>query len=301
MKKFILPAVLIGLFFSTALELRAQRYRSGYPVTRVRPAYRVRPHIAIGIGGVLGGWYGPGFYGYGPGVGVNIVIPPIGTVIQGLPPGAVERVYGGITYYYRNNTYYREREDGGFVVVEPPLGAEFDRLPMGIKLVKIDGQYYYYYPRNGNYYLKDQYEDGRTVYVLVGKNGELSVDEANDMRFGAPSNDGAAPLYDGNDRSYNNRPQNDEVYNNSSNNKNDGYPVVKNGNADDNVTDQPAGDNNTGAYSVRPQVGDRFDQLPRNSKAVVVNGQKQYVSPNGVYYKEVVEDGNKAYEVVKAQ
>jgi len=67
-------------------------------------------------------------------------------------------------------------------------------------------------------------------------------------------------------------------------------PVVRNGNAT-----QESGD---GAYSVRPQAGDRFEQLPRDSREVTRDGKKLFLSPNGVYYKEVKEEGVTEYEVV---
>jgi hypothetical protein len=47
-----------------------------------------------------------------------------------------------------------------------------------------------------------------------------------------------------------------------------------------------------------PAVGDRFDDLPADSKSVVINGAKLYLAPSGLYYKEVIEGNKVSYEVV---
>ena len=43
-----------------------------------------------------------------------------------------------------------------------------------------------------------------------------------------------------------------------------------------------------------PQIGDRIDKLPADSKTVVINGDKLYSTSSGLYYKEVIA-GNKVY------
>jgi len=48
-----------------------------------------------------------------------------------------------------------------------------------------------------------------------------------------------------------------------------------------------------------PQMGDIVTQLPPDCRKIKVNGDKLYVSPDGVYYKELQDDkGNKTYKVV---
>ncbi|HEY8930946.1 MAG TPA: DUF6515 family protein [Mucilaginibacter sp.] len=48
-----------------------------------------------------------------------------------------------------------------------------------------------------------------------------------------------------------------------------------------------------------PQMGDIVGQLPPDCRKIKVNGEKLYVSPDGVYYQETTDDkGNKAYKVV---
>ncbi|WP_114791623.1 DUF6515 family protein [Niabella yanshanensis] len=267
MKRFLLPVILAVALFLVDNVAQAQRGRiyRGYPV------YRSRPMVSVGIGGVLGGYYGPGGwrgYGWGPRVGVNVgvLIPPPGSSVRGLPPGAVKREINGITYYYRNDLYFRELQEGGFEVVEAPIGATLYRIPPGAELRKIEGKYYY--ERNGTFYARETDRDGRVCYTIVGKNGTLGNDTPYD------------------DDTYNEPIERDNVYDDNRQEA----PVVKNGNE--------ARESGEGAYSVRPQVGDRFEQLPRDSREVNRDGKKLFVSPNGVYYKEVKEEGAIEYEVV---
>ncbi|MDP9076880.1 MAG: DUF6515 family protein [Bacteroidota bacterium] len=48
-----------------------------------------------------------------------------------------------------------------------------------------------------------------------------------------------------------------------------------------------------------PQMGDIVPQLPQDCRKIKVNGEKLYVSPDGVYYQELVDpNGGKTYKVV---
>lgn len=266
MKRFLLPITLVVALFLVDNVAQAQRGRiyRGYPV------YRSRPMVSVGIGGVFGGYYGPRIwrgYGWGPRVGVNVgvVIPPPGSSVRGLPPGAVKREINGITYYYRNDMYFRELREGGFEVVEAPIGATLYRIPADAELRKIEGKYYY--EKNGTFYARETDGNGRVMYRIAGKNGELGNEVEYDDEYSEPVD---------RDRAYDDNRQEE--------------PVVKNGNE--------TRESGEGAYSVRPQAGDRFEQLPRDSREIIKNGKKLFVSPNGVYYKEVNEEGITLYEVV---
>lgn len=48
---------------------------------------------------------------------------------------------------------------------------------------------------------------------------------------------------------------------------------------------------------VVPILGSRHDDLPVDSKVQVINQQKYFVSPGGIYYKEVIEGDKIRYEV----
>jgi hypothetical protein len=64
-----------------------------------------------------GVWYGPGPSGYA------VVRPPFGIVIGELPPFRTVLTIGGFPYYYANGVYYRERGEGGYEVVPPPVAS----------------------------------------------------------------------------------------------------------------------------------------------------------------------------------
>ncbi len=279
-RNFILGAAvfLATLFVVSDVHAQWRRYPS-------RPYYG-GPRVSVGIGGVFGMGRWGGYYG-GPGVGVSVMLPPIvlGSRVHSLPPGARRVYYGGVTYYYRGNTYYRERERGdGYEIVEPPLGASLERLPSGARKRVINGQIYY--EHNGNYYMSDD-----DLYIIVGKEGRLNTDEA--LRRRADSRDGNyEDEYDeGRYDSQRRRPNDSEEI------------IVRNANeAEARAGNRPAATATDEVYgSVGPQVGDRFENLPRNSKTIKVGGETQYESPSGTRYKEVLESGKTVYEVIKAR
>ena len=63
-----------------------------------------------------GNFYRPGWFGSE----VIVSTPPIGAVVAVLPYGHQNRAYGGVTYYYYNNIYYKSCP-GGYVVVPVPV------------------------------------------------------------------------------------------------------------------------------------------------------------------------------------
>jgi len=63
-----------------------------------------------------GKFYRPGWFG----LEFVVSMPPTGAVVAVLPYGHQTRAYGGITYYYYNNIYYKSCP-GGYVVVPMPV------------------------------------------------------------------------------------------------------------------------------------------------------------------------------------
>jgi len=61
--------------------------------------------------------------------------------------------------------------------VVPPVGAAVPNLPSGAEQITIDGVLYYEY--NGVYYEQSQDENGRTIYVVAGKDGVLNTGNSN--------------------------------------------------------------------------------------------------------------------------
>lgn len=51
------------------------------------------------------------------------------------------------------------------------------------------------------------------------------------------------------------------------------------------------------APAIVPIFGSRYDELPLDSKVQVINQQKYFISPGGIYYKEVIEGDKIRYEV----
>ncbi|TMI74366.1 MAG: hypothetical protein E6H09_05485 [Bacteroidetes bacterium] len=68
--------------------------------------------------------------------------------------------------------------------------------------------------------------------------------------------------------------------------------------ADNNNNTRRSIDNNNERRTAGPAVGDRFEDLPADSKSVVINNEKLYISPSGTYYKEIVSGNQVYYEVV---
>jgi hypothetical protein len=91
-------------------------------------------------------WWGGVGYRYWDGVwatsgphGWVTVRPPLGIWVTDLPSWRTALVIGGLTYYYVNGVYYRNRNDGGYEVVPPPV-AQPDAPPPDRTFV---------YPRQG--------------------------------------------------------------------------------------------------------------------------------------------------------
>jgi hypothetical protein len=65
-------------------------------------------------------WYGPGWFG----VYVSVPCPPIGTIVETLPPGYTVAILGGVPYYYCQNVYYRTDPEGYIVVAPPQINSQ---------------------------------------------------------------------------------------------------------------------------------------------------------------------------------
>jgi len=177
----------------------------------IRPGYHFRPGYA----------YRRPYFGYR-----SYYRPYIGFSLSVLPFGYYPFFYGADQFYYSGGLFYRQY-DNAYKVVAPPVGAEVPDLPDDAREIVINGQTFYEY--KGVYYSQTQNADGKTVYVVSGKDGVLNTD------------------------------------------------------------------NNTQDL---PKVGDVVSQLPEGSREVQLKGQKYYVSPDDVYYEEVVDGNTTTYRVV---
>lgn len=131
-------------------------YRSYYrPAPVYRPRYRTVYRNPIA------------YAHFGPVFGVRINVLPIG----------YSRVYvGSVPYYYNQGIYYRSYNSGGYEIVAPPLGASVNRLPSNAKVTIIDGQKYY--ELGGTYYQEEIAENNKIFYRVVGTDGVLNTDNA---------------------------------------------------------------------------------------------------------------------------
>lgn len=93
-------------------------------------------------------FYGGVWYAPGPG-GFIVARPPIGLFIPILPPFYTTLWFGGLPYYYANDVYYAwNAPQNGYVVVDPPPGADTPETgpPAGPPPAADD---FFVYPRNG--------------------------------------------------------------------------------------------------------------------------------------------------------
>jgi Family of unknown function (DUF6515) len=179
--------------------------------------------------------------------------------------------FGGNPYRYQQGYYYRPY-GSSFRMAVPPFGIRIATLPLGYRSFYVGPDPYYYY--SGTYYrpyANNQYE------VVAPPLGAV----VNELPPGAK-----VTVIDGQKYYVLNGTYYEEAITASNELE---YTVVG--------TDGVLNTDNT-AISNTPVVGDRFDELPADSKAVVINGEKLYTSPSGLYYKEVIEGNKVYYEVV---
>ncbi|MFD2144374.1 DUF6515 family protein [Mucilaginibacter antarcticus] len=100
--------------------------------------------------------------------------PQLGFSINTLPYGYYPFYYGSDQYYYNDGLYYTQQDDS-YTVVEPPIGASITKLPSKAQSIMINGMQYY--EHNGVYYQPVKRDDGKTVYQIVGRDGELNTGE----------------------------------------------------------------------------------------------------------------------------
>ncbi len=184
--------------------------------------------------------------------------------------------YRGVNYHYYGGYYYRPY--GSYLrVVAPPIGISINVLPRGYRSIYAGGMPYYYY--GGTYYRQGTKND---TYDVVDAPMGASVPELPEDAKVVVINGQKLYELDGTYYKEDIR-ENSEIW----------YTVVgKDGkvNTDESV-DEP--EENDG-----PQIGDIVDKLPSDCRTVVVNGQKYFVSPDDIYYEEVVGKNTISYKIV---
>jgi hypothetical protein len=184
----------------------------------------------------------------------------------------VSIAFGNSHYRYQGGYFYRPY-GSSFQFTVPPFGIRIGTLPMGYRSFYVGPHPYYYYndiyyrPSAGNGYEVVAPPLGAVVHKLPPGAKVTVID---------------GKKYYEQDGTYF-----EESINEDSELQ---YTVVG--------TDGVLNTGDTENASTGPAVGDRTDALPADSKAVVINGEKLYSAPSGLYYKEVIERNKVYYEVV---
>ncbi|WP_110826785.1 DUF6515 family protein [Pedobacter nutrimenti] len=146
----------------------------GGSISRSSTHISTNVHVGARIGGR--GYYGrPGFWGYRRPYYAyyNFYRPYLGLSFSVLPFGYYPFYFGADQFYFSDGLFYRQYDDS-YKVVVPPVGAQVPSIPSDAKEVTINGQTYYEY--KGVYYTIGKSADGKTVYVVSGKDGVLNTD-----------------------------------------------------------------------------------------------------------------------------
>ena len=184
---------------------------------------------------------------------------------------------------YRPNYRPVYRSSGAYVHFGPVFGVRVNALPFGYSRIVVGSNPYYY---NDGIYYRNYNNSG---YEVVAPPLNATVNRL-------PSN-ATVTVIDGQKYYQVGGTFYQEEF--SENNK-QSYRVV----GTDGVinTDNANTEENLNAYDeVIPTLGSRYDELPAESKVQVINQQKYFVSPGGVYYKEVIEGDKIRYEVTTVQ
>jgi hypothetical protein len=193
--------------------------------------------------------------------------------------------YNNYRQPYYSRPVYRTHS---YIHFGPSFGVRISVLPVGYYpfYVGPNPYYYdngvYYRPYNGGGYeviqaplgatvkhlpsgTKLTVIDGQKYYELGGTYYQEEITEKNQLRYKVVGTEGVL---------------------------NTGEGVTTNDN-----TPGTAADKAEMKAKILPETGARFDKLPEGSKTVIIKKEKYYLSPDGVYYQEVVDGDNIRYEV----
>ncbi|HEX3383561.1 MAG TPA: DUF6515 family protein [Mucilaginibacter sp.] len=233
------------------VSARGYAYRGGFGAR----GYAYRGGRYYGRGGYRGGYYGGSRFRFGFGWGY----PHFGLYFSVLPYGYYPFYWNSLPYYYSGGVFYVPY-NGGYRVTAPPIGASVPDLPSDAQSILIDGTQYY--EANGVYYQPDVDENGRTIYIIVGRDGVLNTENGG----GQQPTDSYDPSTD---------------YNGQAGVQNQAPPQVE---------QQPQG-------GITLKVGDVVDQLPDDCRKVTINKKKYYVSPDNIFFEEYKDADGTSYRV----
>jgi hypothetical protein len=195
-----------------------------------------------------------------------------------VPGVSISLQFGGNPYYYSAGSYYRPY-GSFFEIVAPPFGLHVSVLPRGSRKLRINGYPYYYF--NGIFY-RPNTRDFEIVPAPVGAEVASVPGDSKTMTI-----DGEKYFeYNGTYFKAHVKP-NGEI----------GY-VVEGKHGVLNTERNRVADNNAQQQTdIRPSIGEVFDKLPADYKTVVINSKKYFLSPDNVYYEEVIDGNQVRYKV----
>lgn len=196
-------------------------------------------------------------------------------VSVGVGVGVGRGFYGG-GYYAHTPRYYAPRYHYRPYFYGPPIGLRVAVLPYGFLTFNTGWGPYYYY--DGTFY-QPSYDQERNESYKVS-DPPMGVVIPNLPKGAKEVEIDGNTYYEKNGTLYQEVQQDGKRK----------YVVVgKNGELD----------NDGSGTTTAPDEEQPLDQLPDGSRGVVINGQQLYVSPDGMYYQEVINaDNSRGYKIV---
>lgn len=224
------------------------------------------------------GNYGHGYrvyrpvYSYRPPIIVGRYAAPVvfGPRYYAVPHGSLSIMFGGNPYFFFGGSFYIPF-GRYYRTVMPPVGIHITMLPYGYVPIMVGPDQYYFY--NGIYY---RHFDDRSYEVVDAPMGA----QLSSLPKGAKSVlVNGEKFYELNGTYYKeDRDSKGRVV----------YTVVGKDGQINNSEETPA-------QPSAPKLGDKIFQLPQNSKSIMLNGEKLYVSPDNIYYRQ---EADGSYTVV---
>ena len=197
-----------------------------------------------------------------------------------IPGSYINIHFGGNPYYYSGGLFYQPF-GSYYRVIPPPFGIRISLLPRGYWSLSLGGYPYFYY--NGIFYRKSN-NDYEVVKAPVGAEVPSIPRDAKTVVI-----DGSK-YYEYNGTYYKETIKNNgEIW----------YTVEgKNGVLNtDKAAAAPLPTEPPVASNAAPSIGDVVDKLPDNTKTVVINSKKYFVSTDNIYYEEIIDGQQVRYKV----
>jgi hypothetical protein len=192
--------------------------------------------------------------------GYILTTAPVGHKADTLPEGAETIEVNGATYYYAGWSFWQAASGGGYVVVDPPVGAEVSSIPEEAISEKEGDVVVYQFDEL--YFTENKNDAGRTVYRVEPSPPEEEIDK---IPAGSPS-----------------FVADDETYH---------Y-------VDYNLYVKYEESGKTGYVNGEPEIGAQVDKLPDGVTTIEEDGVTYYQF-DSVFFEEVEgSDGQTFYEVV---